>query len=73
MTPPPFHPLTPKAVSDRVMIPRHPADESRGYYYGVVIARDKVRWDEPIPFMDRVTDTFPAISLDNKHPAIDNP
>jgi hypothetical protein len=59
---PPFHPLTPKYPGDRVMIPRHPADESRGFHYGVVIADDKVRWDEAIPYLDRVTGTLPSIS-----------
>jgi hypothetical protein len=63
MTPPPFHPLTPKQPGDRVMVPRHPADESRGYYYGTVTSNGKVIWEQPIPFMPRVTDTFPAISI----------
>ena len=48
---PPFHPLTVKKEGDRVKMLRHPADESRGYYYGTVIPIPmhdylKVRWDE---------------------------
>jgi hypothetical protein len=44
------------------MIPRHPADESRGYYFGVVIQNGKVHWDEPVPYLDRITETLPSIS-----------
>jgi hypothetical protein len=59
---PPFHKLKRKKPGDRVMVPKFPTDESRGYYYGTVTPKGKVRWDKPIPHMPRVTDTFPAIS-----------
>jgi hypothetical protein len=44
------------------MIPRHPADESRGYYFGTISPDGKVHWDEAIPYLDRITATFPSIS-----------
>jgi hypothetical protein len=63
---PPFHPQTTKMIGDRVKMPRHPADESRGWYYGTVFHqapsdRLKVRWDEDIPYCSRITDTYIAI------------
>jgi hypothetical protein len=63
---PPFHQLTTKKEGDRVKILRHPADESRGWYYGTVFHQAltdslRVRWDEDIPFCSKVTDINIAI------------
>jgi len=58
------------------MIPRHAADESRGYYYGTVICGSFsfdinaflpggkeliVEWDEPVPFLGKYSGTMVAI------------
>ena len=62
-----FHPLTTKMEGDRVKTPRHPADESRGLYYGTVIHGKRlhdellIRWDENIPYMPNPSSTLPAI------------
>ena len=74
---PPFHKLHKKKLDDRVKIPRHPADESRGYYYGTVINGRRclfdesefeligkgliVEWDEDIPFLGKYSDLSTAI------------
>jgi hypothetical protein len=73
---PPFHKLHKKKLGDRVKIPRHAADESRGYYYGTII-RGRfafeigqfvpggteliVEWDEPVPFLGKYSGTVVAI------------
>jgi hypothetical protein len=73
---PPFHKFHKKKLGDRVKIPRHPTDESRGYYYGTVI-RGRfifdlgqfvpggkeliVEWDEPVPFLGKYSGTMVAI------------
>jgi hypothetical protein len=73
---PPFHPLRIKLPGDRVKLPRHAADESRGYYYGTVV-RGKVswygalipdahglciQWDEPVPYLGSFSILDVAIS-----------
>jgi hypothetical protein len=73
---PPFHKLHKKKLDDRVKIPRHAADESRGYYYGTVIHGKFafevgqflpggnqliVEWDEPVPFLGKYSGTMVAI------------
>lgn len=84
---PPFHKLHKKKLGDRVKIPRHPADESRGYHYGTVINGCRhfdgptfdltgkgliVEWDEDIPFLGKYSDLFVAIK-DASKPAIRSP
>lgn len=63
-----FHPYTTKQEGDRVKIPRHPLDESRGYYFGTVIHRPPsdhflVQWDEDIPYLPNPSFTTPAILI----------
>jgi hypothetical protein len=73
-----FHKFHKKALGDRVKIPRHAADESRGYYYGTVIhgtfdwdttkfmpgGNDLiVEWDEPVPFLGKYSGTMVAIKV----------
>jgi hypothetical protein len=80
---PPLHKCRPKVLGDRVKIPRHPADESRGFHYGTIIHGRKlfdgefipegpgliVEWDEHIPYLGSYSDTFVAIS-NNSQPEI---
>ena len=75
---PPFHQLHPKILGDRVKIPRHAADESRGFYYGTVIQGrirfDReinfdsdgliVEWDEHVPYLGKYSETFCAIAAE---------
>ena|SRR5258705_515497 len=78
MKPPPFHKLHKKFFGDRVKIPRHAADESRGYHYGTVmhgtfdveIARFMpggneliVEWDDPVLFLGKYSGTMVAIKV----------
>jgi len=78
MKPPPFHKLHKKSLDDRVKLPRHAADESRGYHYGTVIhgafldeagfmpGGDNgliVEWDEPVPFLGKYSGTMVAIKV----------
>lgn len=71
---PPFHKLHRKKLGDRVKIPRHAADESRGYYYGIVINGCQtfdgfdiaakgliIKWDEDVPFLGKYSNLFTAI------------
>ena len=76
MNAPPFHQFRPKLVGDRVKIPRFPADEDHGYYYGTVIFGHRllpdgfvpggdtliVEWDEPVPYLGRYSETVTSIS-----------
>jgi hypothetical protein len=80
---PPFHKHHAKKLGDRVKIPRHAADESRGYYYGTVI-RGKfifdigqfvpggteliVEWDDPVPFLGKYSGTMVAIKETKRSP-----
>jgi hypothetical protein len=70
-----FHKYRPKVLGDRVKIPRHAADERRGYYYGTVIHGHRtfdgfalggpgliVEWDEPVPYLGKFSETIVAIS-----------
>ena len=78
MKPPPFHKFHKKLLGDRVKIPRHAADESRGYYDGTVIhgtfdfeiARFMpggnqliVEWDHPVPFLGKYSGIIVAIKV----------
>jgi hypothetical protein len=61
-----FHPCTTKKIGDRVKVPKHPASEECGYYYGTVVhigpSDDlRVQWDQKIPFMARTSNIEPAI------------
>lgn len=61
---PPFHKFHKKKLGDRVKIPRHAADESRGYYYGTVDIAAKgliIKWDEDVPFLGKYSNLFTAI------------
>jgi len=63
-----FHPYTYKYEGDRVKIPIHPADESRGYVSGTVIHRAPsdeliVQWDEKLPYLPNPSPIFPAILI----------
>ena len=75
---PPFHKFYKKHLGDRVKIPRHAADESRGYYHGIVINGTFdfgiakfmpggkeliVEWDEPVPFLGKYSGTMVAIKV----------
>ena len=78
MTQPPFHKFHEKLLDDRVKIPRHAADESRGYYYGIVIHGTFnfdvsqflpggnqliVEWHKPVPFLGKYSGTMVAIKV----------
>lgn len=79
---PPFHKFQNKRLGDRVKIPRHALDESRGYYYGTVINGRRtfgewhefeligkgliVEWDENIPFLGKYSDLDVAIKDTSK-------
>lgn len=79
---PPFHKLHKKKLGDRVKIPRHAADESRGYYYGTVIHGRRafedpsefdlsgkgliVAWDEYIPFLGMYSELSTTIKDTSK-------
>jgi hypothetical protein len=78
MKAPPFHKFHKKKLGDRVKLPRHAADESRGYHYGTVIhgaflddagfmpsvGNDLiVEWDHPIPFLGKYSGTIVAIRV----------
>jgi hypothetical protein len=61
-----YHPMTTKKIGDRVKVPKHPADYSRGYFFGTVIHRGPsdnllVQWDENIPYMSNPGPLMPAI------------
>jgi hypothetical protein len=63
-----FHPYTNKLEGDRVKVPIHPADESRGYVFGTVIHRPPsdeliVQWDEKLPYMPNPSFILPAILI----------
>jgi hypothetical protein len=82
MKAPPFHKLRKKTLGDSVKIPRHAADESRGYYHGKVIAGNFnsdlgaffpgegngliVEWDRPVPFLGKYSSTIVAIKVNHK-------
>jgi hypothetical protein len=64
----PLHPWTEKKEGDRVKTPKFYSDESRGYYYGSVIARTTegrptllVQWDEPVPYWGGYTPATSSI------------
>jgi hypothetical protein len=78
MNAPPFHKFHEKNLDDRVKIPRHAADESRGYYQGIVINGTFdfeaakfmpggnqliVEWDAPVPFLGKYSGTMVAIKV----------
>jgi hypothetical protein len=73
-----FHKFHKKKLGDRVKLPRHAADESRGYYYGTVIHGTFdfeiakfipggneliVEWDEAIPFLGKYSGTMIALTV----------
>lgn len=63
-----FHEYTHKQIGDRVKVPKHPADHSKGYFFGTVIHRGPsdnllVQWDENIPYMSNPSPILPAILI----------
>lgn len=73
MNKPPFHPFTEKKLKDRVKISKLPLDESKGFFFGSVVAIGirtqytnrgiRIAWDLPVPFWGN--DEFNVVPSEN--------